>query len=908
MQQKFLEYVLEDLQRKKVALDTCTFVLPSKRSGIFLKKYISSILSKNIFSPKILSIEDFVLQIAELKQISNIELLLEFYKVYKSSKIKAPDDFYTFLKWGQTLLQDFNEIDRYLIPPKDILNYLSAIKELNHWSLKKEKTELIQTYLNQWNNLESLYNSLTKSLLSQKKGYQGLIYREAAKNVTNNYDKNEHHTIVFVGFNALNTAESNIIQYFLVENNSYIYWDIDSYFLDDKIHDAGIFIRNYKRDWPYYKSNSLKGIHNTYISNKNISITGVPKNVSQAKYVGELLRKIHSKSTIGLKDTALVLSDENLLNPILNAIPSEIKETNITMGIPLAQTILYSFFLTFLELNEARTEKGWFYKDVLKFFSNPHTLILLTSEQKNFAEIISRDIKRNNLLYFRPRSGVANLELNRILNYIFPLKKVSPQFWISNCLSLIEALKEIYQKENKTLELEHLYRFYKLFNQLDKHVKDTGFIKDLKSIKSFFKQLAAIETLDFIGEPLSGLQIMGMLESRNLDFETIIITSVNEGILPSGKSNNSFIPFDVKREYGLPTYKEKDAIYTYHFYRLIQRAKNVYITYNTEPDVLEGGERSRLINQLLTDENINQYTSHNIASPTVYISQPTTPEIIKSPSLFKAIKTFAENGFSPTALTNYIRNPLEFYKKNILKINDIDQVEETIAANTFGTIVHDSLEELYKPFIGKILITEAMVSMKLGISATVKKKFEQNLSGADVSKGKFLLVYRVIVKYIERFVDMEIEQIQEQDVKILGLEEKYSVMLNFPELDFPIKLKGTLDRIDKVNGVLRIIDYKTGKVEPKNVKVVDWEELITDYDKSKAFQLLCYAYLYSKENNALVLQAGIYSFKNLGQGFQPFINNDITITPDILDTFEKYLKKLILEICDLKIPFVEKKV
>ncbi|MEM7485697.1 MAG: PD-(D/E)XK nuclease family protein [Bacteroidota bacterium] len=906
MHQSFLEHVLNDLQKKGVALESCTFILPSKRSGTFLKKYLSSIITQNIFSPEILSIEDFVSQISGVATVPPIDLLLELYITYKNSKIKVHDDFNAFLKWGQTLLQDFNEIDRYLIPAKDILNYLSAIKELTHWSLKSNKTELVQNYMDQWENLEMLYNSFTTSLLSQNKGYQGLVYRKAVDNIHDYSQSREKNPIIFIGFNALNTAESIIVQHFLEHSNNKIYWDIDSHFLDDPIHDAGLFIRDYQKKWPYYQSRELSGIHDIFTSPKSISITGVPKSVSQAKYIGNLLQDIQSKSSIGLKNTAFILADESLLNPVLQAIPKGINKVNITMGLPLEKNLLFSLFVALLELNIGKTERGWFYKDVLKFTSNPYFQTISTAEKRDIAKVITTDIKANNWLYLNKNKLSNYDESQQLLGTIFPDKPMSPINWVDGCLHLIQTLKEIYESEENTKELEYLYRFYNIFNQLKQRISTVSFITNLRSIRSFFAQLASIETLDFIGEPLSGLQIMGMLESRNLDFETIILTSVNEGILPSGKSNNSFIPFDVKREYGLPTYKEKDAIYTYHFYRLLQRAKNIHIIYNTEPDVLEGGEKSRLISQLLTDEKLNPYITHTIASPKVDIPLLSAPEIVKSPLLCNDIKAFADSGFSPTSLTNYIKSPIEFYKRNILKINDVEKVQETMAANTFGTVVHDSLEELYQPFIGKVLTMENFSPTYEKIEGLVTAHFHKNLPGIDISKGKFLLVFKVIVKYLNNFIDKEITQLKRHEIRILGLEQKLSIELNFKAIDFPVKLKGTLDRIDEVDGVLRIVDYKTGRVEPRNVKIKDWEELITNYDKSKAFQLLCYAFMYSKQNNTRSLQAGIYSFKNLSQGFLPFTCDGNSITTEVLKTFEAYLEKLIHEICDPAIPFSEK--
>ncbi len=910
MHQSFLEHVLNDLQNKGTDFSECTFILPSKRSGTFLKKHLANTLAQNIFSPKILSIQDFIADISGMEQTSNLDLLLELYDVYKNAQIDEPDDFPSFLKWGQTLLQDFNEMDGYLIPAHDLLNYLSAIKEINHWSVQKDKTELIQNYLQLWNKLETIYNAFTTVLKEQKRGYQGLMAKIAVSRL-DDYSKNHKTTpIIFVGFNALTSAESKIVQHFLELGNGQVYWDIDSYFLNDPVHDAGLFIRNYQYNWPYYKNKAQLNPQSNFLSPKKISITGVPKSISQTKYVGQLLHELNSNAAIDFSKTAVVLADESLLSPMLQAVPPSINTVNITMGLPLNKTVLYSFFLALLELNTNTSERGWFYKYVLELTSNPYCLTLSESSKVDFAPLLAKEIKEQNRLYINNDVLEKYDEANEVLEIIFPKSRISVLVWIGNCLLLIDQLKSIFQQEKNAMELEQVYRFYILFNQLKEYLANVDFISELKSIKNLFKQLASMETLDFIGEPLTGLQIMGMLESRNLDFETVIITSVNEGILPSGKMNNSFIPFDVKRDYGLPTYKEKDAIYVYHFYRLIQRAKNVYILYNTEPDVLEGGEKSRLISQLLTDENMAPFVTHTIAAPQANITPAQPLEIEKSALLQDDIIAFANSGFSPTSLTNYVRNPIDFYTRNILKINDLDEVEENIAANTFGTIVHDSLEELYTPLLGTLLSKESVGALTAKIPSVVESHFQKNLFGVDISKGKFLLVYNVICKYLENFIDIELKQLQRHTIKLVALEEKYDVQLQIPELDFPVKLKGTLDRVDEFDGITRIIDYKTGKVEPKNVTLTDWGMLITDYDKSKAFQLLCYALLYSKKHGTNSLLAGIYSFKNLGYGLFSFSQDkkNTLIDAEVLSTFETHLKQLILEICYPSLPLTEKAV
>jgi len=416
----------------------------------------------------------------------------------------------------------------------------------------------------------------------------------------------------------------------------------------------------------------------------------------------------------------------------------------------------------------------------------------------------------------------------------------------------------------------------------------------------------ASETLDFQGEPLQGLQIMGMLESRNLDFETIILTSVNEGILPSGKSNNSFIPYDLKKAYNLPTYKEKDAVYTYHFYRLLQRAKHIYILYNTEPDVLEGGEKSRLIHQLLTEDLLATVKS-TVTSPAIETSTKESVAIVKDQDFIDRLQALATNGFSPSSLSTYIRNPIDFYKKYILGIDDPLVVEESIAANTFGTVIHDTLEALYLPFIGQMLTQEKLEKTIEQIPVIVKKHFSKHYLEASSLHGKNLIALQVILRYIENFVRSEIAFLKDHKVEIIALEKKMEHLITVPELPFPILLKGKIDRIDRVDGTTRIIDYKTGVVKAGDVRFTDWDDLTLEYKKNKAFQLLCYSLLYAQEAKATNFTAGIIPFKSLGSGILLLKEGKETmINEETLATFSIQLKKLILELFSLETVFIEK--
>ncbi|MEO6346800.1 MAG: PD-(D/E)XK nuclease family protein [Aquaticitalea sp.] len=915
----FIEDVIADLQKKDVDFSQLIFILPNKRAGVFLTHHLSKSLNKTIFAPKIISIEEFVETISSLKYTTNIELLFEFYDVYvKITSKEQIEPFDSFSKWAQILLQDFNEMDRYLIPTDSVFDYLKAIKDLNHWSVADPQTESVKNYLSFWSRLKTYYHQFKKQLISKKKGYQGLVYREAVECIESyiaSYNQSKH---VFVGFNALNKAEEIIIQELLQQDLACIYWDIDSVFMDNSIHDAGHFMRAHKAKWSYFDNHQFRWITSFYQTEKHIEIIGTPKNVGQVKYIGELLDQLQKKGN-SIQNTAVVLGDENLLMPLLNSIPKGIDAINITMGLPLRLVPLASLFEELFGLHK-NWSKTFYYKDVETIISHQYIKPLFGSMNGNVVDKILEHIKKNNLVYltFEKLKELAETK-SEIIHFIFDSWQNNADRAILQCSKLILLLKEFLtiERSKNLLALEYLYRFNEIFNELHFLNQKYHYIDSIRTLSSLYKELLNSETLDFKGEPLQGLQIMGMLESRVLDFETVIISSVNEGILPAGKSNNSFIPFDVKLENGLPTYKEKDAVYTYHFYRLLQRAKNIYIIYNTEPDVLNGGEKSRFITQMIIEKihPILQY----MVSPKVPSLNPTLKTIQKTDDVVQRLKEMALKGFSPSSLTNYIRNPIDFYYEKVLDIKGNEEVEETVAANTLGNVIHESLEEFYKPLRNMFLTESHLETMKANIDTTVEMHFKSHYREGDIKKGKNLIIFEIAKRYLHNFLNTEIESIREGNcIKIIDVEREIKISIEIPELNFPVFLKGTVDRIDESNGVRRIIDYKTGRVEQNKVELVNWEDLTTDYDRySKSFQVLTYAFMLNEiEPFQQAVEGGIISFKNLqGDPFLRFTKKDKAgrgadkdqqISQQTLDDFAIQLKNLILEICNPTIDFVEK--
>jgi hypothetical protein len=910
----FIFEVLKDLQDRNKDLSNLIFILPSRRAGTFLKHQISQMVNQTILSPKIISIEAFVEDLSQLKKTSNIELLFIFYKVYlEHTKKENQETFNTFSKWAQILLQDFNEIDRYLIPQEKIFNYLSAIQDLKHWSLEENKTDFVEKYLAFWNKINIYYSQFVEYLLHKKTGYQGLIYREAVDNLEAYIQNNSNSQHVFLGFNALNTAEEIIIQELLQNDMAEVFWDIDKSFFDNLNHDAGLFTRQHFNNWKFFKNNPFNWKASNFEKQKNIEIYGVPKNVGQAKYVGSLLHKLAKKNN-SLHQTAIILADENLLTPTLNALPESIDALNITMGLPLKSIPLTSLFEQLFNVHK-KGSKSFYYKDILSIISHQFIRPLFNTNSVDVVSKISKTILTNNLVFLSvERLKELSVESINIIDILFNIKLNTVENIINNCSQLILIIKTELDsnKHLNKLSLEYLYRFNALFNELARLNSSFGYISDINTLHSVYNELLSAETLDFQGEPLQGLQIMGMLESRVLDFENIIITSVNEGILPSGKTNNSFIPFDVKLENKLPTYKEKDAVYTYHFYRLLQRAKNVYILYNTEADVLTGGEKSRFITQLELERPHN--IKHKIVTPKVDTYNNSLIQVKKTDAIVNKLKAVAEKGFSPSSLTNYIRNPIDFYYQKVLGLKEQEEVEENVAFNTLGTVVHNTLEDLYKDFENTFLAIEALKKLKSKINKTVLFHFKKEYKEGDISTGKNLIIFEIAKRYVANFINLEIDDLKQGNtIKILALEQKNDVLIEIPELDFLVKLTGKVDRVDVYNGVTRIIDYKSGKVLQNEVEITNWEDITSDYKKySKSFQVLMYTYMMVRQGKAsLPIEAGIFSFKNLNSGFLKFAekegrNKNTTITEATLQNFEAELKKLILEICNPEIPFTEK--
>lgn len=930
MTKPFLKSVAEYIHANyKDNVEKLCIVLPSKRSALFLKRYLAETFSQTIWLPAIISTEELIADLSGLKVLEEIDLVCYLYESYKHCYGNEAETFDSFAKWGQLILQDFNEIDRYLADSEQLYENLKDIKVIEHWSLGEENLSEYQSkYLQFMNSLGAIYKHFSLFLRSNGWAYQGLAYKQAVLNLHASSYARQFHKMLFCGFNALNVAELKIFNYYFVQKKADILWDADEYYLNNENQEAGLFLRN---NFRLFNQKQPLFIEANFKHPKTIQIISAPKQIGQAQVVKQKLSELIQQG-VPLDKVAVVLANEKLLWPVLQQLPQEVAYVNITMEYPLKYTSTYSFIDSLIQLQinfarQKRLHKTIYHKDLVALFRQP--VFNTYAKGKELAvktHVIIQTITERNI------SFISQKNLHELLgeNYTVLSPLLQP---VSSVTQFCELLIDVLQTctsflsdkaDNRSnLELEYLQVLLKNFNRLSDVLNTYSHFNDLQSFKQLYLQVVGNSTAPFIGEPLRGLQVMGVLETRTLDFEHLILVNVNEGVLPSGKSINSFIPNDLKRAFGLPVYLEKDAIYAYHFYRLLQRASDITITYDSETDSFGKGEKSRFVTQLQLE--LSRYNDEISISEEVAVLQnlgeatDNTIVVDKNADTLKNIWHKASHndqyaGLSPSGLILFKECSLKFYFRYGAGLKETEEVEESAEANTFGSILHLSLEKLYANYLGQVVTKETVGNLLHQVDTVVNQSFISFFDNASPT-GKSLLQEEVLKVYVKKLLNSDLNFIEKlaaknQYLTLNKLEEAFSASCDV-ELEGKTNtmfIKGKIDRVDTAGGMVRIIDYKSSVKQSDKFIFDGFENLFTNKNYNKQLQLMLYAWLLHKNNfcEPEKMQPCIIPFKVFSDEPKYILGSDkkpLEITRQFLDDFEKRLKEFISEIFEGSIPF-----
>jgi len=811
---------------------------------------------------------------------------------------------------------------------------LTDTRAISAWNPENRPlTDFEKQYLRFYSSLYNYYSRLVDELLQHKQAYTGLMFRMASLGIDKFLLELPWQNVVYAGFNALTAAETKVMDALHKAGKAEFLWDADEYYLNNRSYEAGEFLRNNRNKWGGKEFSWVSSGIST--GRKTIRITGVPNNTAQAGLAGEIVKNIKAYD----ERTALVLQDESLLIPLLYSLPSGMGDMNITMGLPLSQTPISDLLETVVRMqlnrdkftaNRRNGAKLFYYRDVLSVLRHPYvagmSAGLMNGNDFVFTRMVDSIAQGNKIFVssgeiLNPGTGLFSANADFLMPFF--RSWLNPEDAIDSIKEIIGFLRDHLLKDQATLGVEYLFTFSKIIHQLDRLLKtNPGTVKTVQTLSRLLTQMVQAVTLPFFGEPLKGMQIMGMLDTRGLDFDNIIMLSCNENLLPRGRSINSFIPLDLRLEFRLPTYRQKDAVYAYHFYRLLQRAENIHLLYNTDPGEFGGGERSRFLQQILGE--LKRANPSADIKDELLVMKPSPSELSPEISIEKdetiqgMLKEKAQKGFSPTALNSFRACGLRFYFSELAGLKEPDEIDDEIDNRILGNILHEALHRLYKALTGKELDVKTVGGMKAMADQVIEDACSKEFSGRDVNYGRNLLLVRVAKMMLKRFLDSEINTIAELKEKgdmlrIVGLEQRLERWLDLEVSGsmMNIKVKGFTDRIDLAGNNLRIIDYKSGSTDKRRIKVKNWEDFASDPSADHAFQLLTYCWLYrpGMRSHAPV-QAGILSLRNIKDGLLAVSvpasgdeNIKTEITDSDLNRFEESLKQVLSSIFDINVGF-----
>ncbi len=919
-------------------------VLPTRRGVFFFKEALANEATKPFISPKILAVEDFILEATNLKLLEPVDLLFGLFTAYKSVETDAK--FEHFMSWAPTLLKDFEGIDQYLVDTKQLFSYMTAAEAIKRWAITDWKNSNTSTsvskYFELFKVLHQVYLTFNQALKEKGKVYRGSAYKHLAENIdTILIEKPSFKKYYFLGFNALSNSEQKIIKALVDAKLAETLWDTDQYYMvNANGQQAGLFLKAIKKEalfgpiWNWQTDDLIK-------NSKNIKIIGLPNASQQPKVASHYLEKWFENKPENTS-TAVILADETLLPALITQLPESVGDYNITMGVSLKHSPIYSLIVSVFELHQS--QKNVLHNQKLQF--NTRLIIKILNHQyiKNWCQKqnislqpVLQKIKSENDLFISDLQLKKHFPNDKLTESVFTHWQENPQNAVKSLFSLVEILEQVFDENQNSIEQEYLAHFYKILNRLQVIVENNLLNINILSLKQLLFELIKQEKIPFEGQPINQLQIMGMLETRTLDFDRIIITSLNETVLPSGKKSTSLIPFDGMQVNGMPTYGHQDAIMAYHFFRILQKAKEVILIYTLPKSLYGGNEKSRFIIQIEQElAKLNKNISLEYPNIKYKSNRPERPdsnlEVFKSDEIIEKIKQELQTkGLFATHMNSYVSCSMQYYLGRIAKIYVPDEIDNHIGADKFGSWIHKTLENISKEIMkkGEIISSEPLASMLINLDIRLKKEFANIYGNISLDSGMNLILLNIAEKILTGHFENEIETGQYPQ-EILALEKLLivSTSIKIGEEIIEIKVAGKIDKIDIQGNNLRVIDYKTGKVEEKNINFKDkltYEEkefkLLTDKRLDKLRQLWLYRYLVLKSihtTNGLAIgeknihpnqydvEPGIYSFRNNKAGFmkgiKSFDQEDYS-DKNFIATSEKIIGKFIEELLDSSKPF-----
>lgn len=920
-------------QNYKEDISHFTFVFPNRRAGLFFQKYLTEQIEKPIFSPQIVTVNELFYSASEKKVIDRIESLFRLYRIFRKVS-KRDETFDTFINWGDMLLSDFSDVDKYKVEAVQLFNNVTELKEIDtvfdylepnqkeaiaqFWShfIPDAKGKSEEDFISVWRVLLPLYQQFEEELTSENLATDAMIFREVAEKLDNqiSIDVFDDKQYVFIGFNALNPCERALFNRLKNNGQADFYWDYEGEQLRDADNPSSLFYRRNIKNYPSKLSIASEVIS---LNEKYFELIAVPSLVGQAKESYQLLNELYpaDKKDDSWIKTAVVLPDENMLMPLLYSLPKQIEKVNVTMGYPLKITPAAALVENIYALQRRKRvsgKKALFYHQTVMEILN-HSYIQLFCKEE--ADRLIKRILRENLVFVE--QGV--FEKNELLSQIFtPVSDANVLLvYLNSILKKIYSFFDKTENEDKHIfEKDFLYEYYTVINRFtdvfQRASKDIELTID--TAIRIMRRVTAGLTIPFQGEPLEGLQIMGTLESRGLDFENLIITSFNDNIFPKKNHSNSFIPYNLRKAFDLPTYENKDAISSYNFYRLIQRAKKIYFLYDERTEGTNIGEVSRFVYQLQYHYGITPVVRS--LSYEFSAAENTSIEIEKTPEILKKLDNFKSNSeeqwkFSASSINTYLNCPLKFYFSYVEKMKEKEEVEEDVEFNIFGTILHKVLQDIYTPFEGKLVNKSDLDEITANphyIDKLIRNAFSLALFNKNDEpfelEGNNLLVGKLINKYALSVLNFDKTK---TPFTYIYSEKDFVHTLPVANSDFSVSFKGIIDRVEEKDGVTSIIDYKSGADALDFKSIGDLFVYFDDKRPKNVFQTFYYSLFYLMDNKDAVVSPNIYYIKNI---FKRDFSTQVTESKEpvvdfnaLKDEFETKLRQTIGDIYNPELPF-----